>query len=166
MSIKFASITFPRAFRWKQIQTLLINFGVVVITDTASLVQRTAVGTIIQELFDALYKVKDKSSKLDFLQPLIEDMEAKYNKVLDRPKEELENFKKLVEEALHLLRSKLCVWISSRKHEYGNKLLAILDKSLQKLLDILKVQESSNVNETNLVSIRNIEAVVQRLLDI
>lgn len=163
--MKFAIITFPRAFRWKQTQNLLINF-VVVITDMASLVQRTAVGTIIQELFDALYKVKDKSSKIDFLKPLIEDMKAKYNKVLDRPKEELENFKMLVEEALHLLRSKVRVWISYKKHKYGNELLAILDKSLQKLLDILKVQELSNVNETNLVSIRNIETVVQRLLDV
>lgn len=128
--------------------------------------QRTAVGTIIQELFDALCKVKDKSSKLDILKPLIEDLQANYNKVLDRPKEELENFKMVVQKTLNLLRSKFRVLISHKKHKYGNKLLAILDKSLQKLLEILKVQELSNVNETNLVLIKNIETVVQRLLDV
>ncbi|KAM5576424.1 hypothetical protein ABKV19_007342 [Rosa sericea] len=137
-----------------------------VLKGLASLVQRTAVGTILQELFDALYKMKGKYSKLEFLEPMIEDMQAKYNNVLDHPKEELENFKMLVEKALRLLRSKLCASISYKKHKYGNQLLAILDKSLQKLLDILKVQELSNTNETSLVSVRNMETVVQRLLDV
>ncbi|XP_016651927.1 PREDICTED: probable LRR receptor-like serine/threonine-protein kinase At5g48740 isoform X2 [Prunus mume] len=133
----------------------------------------TSLQAVFVVLFDVVIEVKDKTtvfkpllgdlkSTLDSLKPLIEEI-AKHNKVLDRPKEELENFRNQMEMGVELIRkcSKVRLWSSCKQYKYRDKLLG-LDESLQKLLNILKVQVARDVKET-LVSVKNIEAVIQKI---
>ncbi|CAB4317849.1 unnamed protein product [Prunus armeniaca] len=133
----------------------------------------TSLQAVFVVLFDVVIEVKDKTtvfksllgdlkSTLDSLKPLIEEI-AKHNKVLDRPKEELETFRNQMEMGVELIRkcSKVRLWSSCKQYKYRDKLLG-LDESLQKLLNILKVQVARDVKET-LVSVKNIEAVIQKI---
>ncbi|VVA09553.1 PREDICTED: probable [Prunus dulcis] len=134
---------------------------------------RTSLQAVFIVLFDVVIEVKDKTtvfkpllgdlkSTLDSLKPLIEEI-AKHNKILDRPKEELENFRNQMEKGVELIHkcSKVRLWSSCKQYKYRDKLMG-LDESLQKLLNILKVQVARDVKET-LVSVKNIEAVIQKI---
>ncbi|BFG32052.1 hypothetical protein CerSpe_183260 [Prunus speciosa] len=132
-----------------------------------------ALGAVFKVLFDTVARVKDKTmmlkrpledvkSTLDSLKPLIEEITA-YNKVLNLPKEELENVRFQMEEGVELLHkcSKVHQWTSYKRYEYANKLLG-LDESLQGLLNILRVQLARDVRES-LVSVSNIEKVIDQI---
>lgn len=121
-----------------------------------------------QMLFDAVIAVKkettmfksmlgDIKSTLDSLQPVIKERE-KYDS-----KEGLENFAMQMEEGVKLVYkcSKVGVWSLCRKYRYTRK-LDELDKCLQRLVEVLKVQGIRDVKET-LVSLRNIETVLHRI---
>ncbi|ONH96589.1 hypothetical protein PRUPE_7G138800 [Prunus persica] len=121
-----------------------------------------------QMLFDAVIAVKkettmfksmlgDIKSTLDSLQPVIKERE-KYDS-----KEGLENFAMQMEEGVKLVYkcSKVGVWSWCRKYRYTRK-LDELDKCLQRLVEVLKVQGIRDVKET-LVSLRNIETVLHRI---
>ncbi|BFG38935.1 hypothetical protein CerSpe_252090 [Prunus speciosa] len=133
----------------------------------------TSLQAVFVVLFDVVIEVKDKTtvfkpllgdlkSTLDSLKPLIEEI-AKHNKVLDRPKEELENFRNQMEKGVELIRkcSKVRLWSSCKQYKYTDKLMG-LDESLQKMLNILKVQVARDVKET-LVSVKNIEGVIKKI---
>ncbi|KAL6273770.1 hypothetical protein ACE6H2_024462 [Prunus campanulata] len=133
----------------------------------------TSLQAVFVVLFDVVIEVKDKTtvfkpllgdlkSTLDSLKPLIEEI-AKHNKVLDRPKEELENFRNQMEKGVELIRkcSKVRLWSSCKLYKYTDKLMG-LDESLQKMLNILKVQVARDVKET-LVSVKNIEGVIKKI---
>ncbi|KAI5329288.1 hypothetical protein L3X38_028685 [Prunus dulcis] len=130
-------------------------------------------GAVFGVLFDTIARVKDKTmmlkrpledvkSTLDSLKPLIEEI-ATYNKVLNLPKEELENVRFQMEEGVELLHkcSKVRQWTSYKRYEYANKLLG-LDESLQGLLNILRVQLARDVRES-LVSVSKIEKVIDQI---
>ncbi|KAL6280683.1 hypothetical protein ACE6H2_017564 [Prunus campanulata] len=132
-----------------------------------------ALGAVFEVLFDTVARVKDKTmmlkrpledvkSTLDSLKPLIEEITA-YNKVLNLPKEEIENVRFQMEEGVELLHkcSKVRQWTSYKRYEYANKLLG-LDESLQGLLNILRVQLARDVRES-LVSVSNIEKVIDQI---
>ncbi|KAH0971374.1 hypothetical protein GBA52_023530 [Prunus armeniaca] len=127
-----------------------------------------ALRAAFQMLLDAVIAVKAETtmfkpllgnikSTLDALQPMIKDIE-KYN-----PKEGLENYAMQMEEGVNLVRkcSKVGVWSCRRKYRYTKKLNE-LDRRLQRLVDMLKVQGIRDVRET-LVSLRNIETVLHRI---
>ncbi|KAM5576422.1 hypothetical protein ABKV19_007340 [Rosa sericea] len=85
---------------------------------------------------------------------------AEYEKELDGPEEELENLRVEMEEGVELIRK--CTKAGRfKKYKYGSRLVE-LSKSLQRLLGILKVQGIRDVKKA-LVSVRNIENVVQRI---
>ncbi|XP_062006740.1 probable disease resistance protein At5g66900 [Rosa rugosa] len=121
-------------------------------------------------LYDSVKQVKDQilmfkpqlgdiTSTLDSLQPLIKEM-AQCEKEMDGPEEELENLRVEMEEGVELIRK--CSEASRfKKYKYGSRLVE-LSKSLQRLLEILKVQGIRDVKKA-LVSVRNIENVVHRI---
>ncbi|XP_062002491.1 cysteine-rich receptor-like protein kinase 21 [Rosa rugosa] len=132
-----------------------------------------ALEAVFGMLFDAILEVEDKAvmfktplgdlkSTLDSLKPLIEEI-AQRNKVLVRPKEELEKFKKQMEKGVVLIPkcSKVHPWASCKKSTYTETLIE-LDKFLQRQLYILKMQVARDVRNT-LVSIRNIEVAIEQI---
>ncbi|ONH96594.1 hypothetical protein PRUPE_7G139200 [Prunus persica] len=127
-----------------------------------------ALRAAFQMLLDAVIAVKAETtvfkphlgnikSTLDSLQPMIEEIE-KYNS-----KEGLENYTMQMEAGVNLVRkcSKVGVWRCCRKYRYTKK-LDELDRCIQRLVDVLKVQGIRDVRET-LVSLRNIETVLHRI---
>ncbi|PRQ44555.1 putative powdery mildew resistance protein, RPW8 [Rosa chinensis] len=101
----------------------------------------------------------DIKSTLDSLEPLIKEM-AECEKELGGQGEELENLRVEMGEGVELIRK--CSKASRLKqYKYGSRLVK-LSKSLQRLLGILKVQGIRDVKKA-LVSVRNIENVVQRI---
>ncbi|TQD96400.1 hypothetical protein C1H46_017895 [Malus baccata] len=104
----------------------------------------------------------DLKSTLDSVKPLIEEV-AQCGKVLNLPKEELEDVRIQMEKGAELVSncSKVRQWTSYKTYEYTNELLE-LDKSLQKLLTVLRVQLARDVRES-LVSVSNIESVINRI---
>ncbi|XP_062006614.1 probable disease resistance protein At5g66900 isoform X2 [Rosa rugosa] len=101
----------------------------------------------------------DIKSTLDSLEPLIKEM-AECEKELDGQEEELENLRVEMEEGVELIRK--CSKASRfKQYKYGSRLVK-LSQSLQRLLGILKVQGIRDVKKA-LVSVRNIEIVVQRI---
>ncbi|XP_021803135.1 uncharacterized protein LOC110747236 [Prunus avium] len=133
----------------------------------------TSLHAVFVVLFDVVIQVKEKTtvfkpfledikSTLDILKPLIEEI-AKHNKVLDRPKEELENFRNQMEKGVELIRKcfQVRLWSSCKQYKYTDKLMG-LDESLQKMLNILKAQVARDLKET-LVSIKKIEGVIKKI---
>ncbi|TQD96406.1 hypothetical protein C1H46_017901 [Malus baccata] len=132
-----------------------------------------ALGAVFEVLFSAVQQTKEKTrmfkrilghleSTLDSIKPLIEEI-AEYNKVLHLTEEELESFRVEMEKGVELVRkcSKVSLWASNKKYEYTNKLLG-LDESLQRLINILRVQLARDVTES-LVSVTNIETVTMKI---
>ncbi|PRQ47883.1 putative transferase, protein kinase RLK-Pelle-RLCK-VIIa-2 family [Rosa chinensis] len=132
-----------------------------------------ALEAVFGMLFDAILEVQGKAvmfktplgdlkSTLDSLKPLIEEI-AQRNKVLVRPKEELEKFKKQMEKGVELIPkcSKVHPRASCKKSTYTETLIE-LDKFLQRQLYILKMQVARDVRNT-LVSIRNIEVAIEQI---
>ncbi|KAM5576460.1 hypothetical protein ABKV19_007367 [Rosa sericea] len=124
-------------------------------------------------LFDVVVEVIDKTVMfrlplwnlkytLECLKPLVEDI-AKGNKVLDRPKQELKNLRRQVDNGVQLVRKcsqdHLCAKL--RKEKYTNQLFS-LDQFLQKLFHVLILQVAKNLMDTS-VSIRNIQKVVKQI---
>ncbi|XP_050376822.1 mitogen-activated protein kinase kinase kinase 5-like [Argentina anserina] len=106
----------------------------------------------------------DLSSTMENLHPVINDI-AKHNKDLGRPEEELQSFKKQMENGAELVRkcSKVGLWRSYKKYGYANKLME-LDKSLNRLLAILGVQGIRTGMET-LVVVKETLTTVKRIED-
>lgn len=105
----------------------------------------------------------DIKSKLSSLKPLIQDM-AQYNQQLNCSKStELEALEELIKGGIELVGkcSMLRRWNVYNKYKYARKLLE-LNESLEKQLDILKVQVARDVKK-NTVMLRDIEEVVSRL---
>nr|XP_028959574.1 uncharacterized protein LOC103413440 isoform X2 [Malus domestica] len=132
-----------------------------------------ALGAAFEVLFSAVQQTKEKTrmfkrilghleSMLDSIKPLIEEI-AEYNKVLHLTEEELESFRVEMETGVELVRkcSKVSLWASNKKYEYTNKLLG-LDESLQRLINILRVQLARDATES-LVSVTNIETVTMKI---
>ncbi|XP_070679683.1 uncharacterized protein [Malus domestica] len=132
-----------------------------------------ALGAVFEVLFSAVQQTKEKTrmfkrilghleSTLDSIKPLIEEI-AEYNKVLHLTEEELESFRGEMETGVELVRkcSKVSLWASNKKYEYTNKLLG-LDESLQRLINILRVQLARDVTES-LVSVTNIDTVTMKI---
>ncbi|KAB2632971.1 hypothetical protein D8674_029218 [Pyrus ussuriensis x Pyrus communis] len=132
-----------------------------------------ALGAVFEVLFSAVQQTKEKTrmfkrilghleSTLDSIKPLIEEI-AEYNKVLHLTEEELESFRVEMEKGVELVRkcSKVSLWASNKKYEYTNKLLG-LDESLQRLINILRVQLARDARES-LVSVANMETVTKQI---
>ncbi|CAB4287486.1 unnamed protein product [Prunus armeniaca] len=132
-----------------------------------------AVGTLFTVLYEVVKEVKDKTmmfksllgdlkSTLDSLKPLIEDIE-KYNYLMDRPKEELENFKEKMKNGAVLVPKCSTVgrWNTYKKYKYAKKLLD-LDQCLNRLLTILNVGGVRDGKET-LYRVMNIEEKIDKL---
>ncbi|KAL6224749.1 hypothetical protein ACLB2K_003604 [Fragaria x ananassa] len=137
---------------------------------TVVIISGEALALAFGALCDSVKQVKDQilmskprlgdiKSTLETLQPLIKEM-AECEKELDGPEEELENLRVKMEEGAELIRK--CSKASAfKKYKYSSR-LDELHKSLQRLLGILKVQGIRDVKKA-LVSVRNIENVVQRI---
>ncbi|KAK9902928.1 hypothetical protein M0R45_001441 [Rubus argutus] len=82
------------------------------------------------------------------------------NEELGLPKEEVKKFKSHMKEGIEVVKkcSKVRKWNIYKKYKYANRLLGWND-SLQRHLDILKVQEIRDAKRT-LVSVNKIERVV------
>ncbi|KAL6273783.1 hypothetical protein ACE6H2_024475 [Prunus campanulata] len=132
-----------------------------------------AVGALFTVLYEVVKDVKDKTmmfksllgdlkSTLDSLKPLMEDIE-KYNNLMDRPKEELENFKEKMKNGAVLVRkcSTVSRWNTYKKYKYAKKLLD-LDQCLNRLLTILNVGGVRDGKET-LYRVMNIEEKIDKL---
>ncbi|KAB2632972.1 hypothetical protein D8674_029219 [Pyrus ussuriensis x Pyrus communis] len=132
-----------------------------------------ALGAEFGVLFDTVMQVEDKTtmlkrplgdlkSTLDSVKPLIEEV-AECSKILNLPKDELEDVRMQMEKGAELVSncSKVRQWSSYKTYEYTNKLLG-LDESLQRLLTVLRVQLARDVREC-LVSVSNIEAVIDQI---
>lgn len=132
-----------------------------------------AVGTLFTVLYEVVKDVKEKTmmfksllgdlkSTLDSLKPLIEDIE-KYNNLMDRPKEELENFKEKMKNGAVLVPkcSTVSRWNTYKKYKYAKKLLD-LDQCLNRLLTILNVGGVRDGKET-LYRVINIEEKIDKL---
>ncbi|CAB4287472.1 unnamed protein product [Prunus armeniaca] len=157
----------------------------------------TSLQAVFVVLFDVVIEVKDKTtvfkpllgdlkSTLDSLKPLIEEI-AKHNKVLDRPKEELENFRNQMEMGVELIRK-----CSKVARDVKEMLVSVknIEAVIQKIegsglvqdqiqtkgwgalpeplsprvgLDLVNVQGTRDVKET-LVSARNTKAVVDKIV--
>ncbi|PRQ20669.1 putative powdery mildew resistance protein, RPW8 [Rosa chinensis] len=110
--------------------------------------------------------VRDVKLTLECLKPVIQEI-SEYNKLLNNlPMEEelaLQDLKLQMEAGANLVRkcSKVGAWSFCKKYKYSNQLFQ-LDQSLQTLLHLLEVQKTRDVQET-LVSVKNIETVVQRI---
>ncbi|PRQ47907.1 putative mitogen-activated protein kinase kinase kinase STE-STE11 family [Rosa chinensis] len=139
------------------------------------LVAGAALGLPFNILYDVIKEVMNKttmfkpllgdlSSTMESLQPLITDI-AKHNRDLGRPEEELQSFKKQMENGAELVRkcSKVGLWTSYKKYGYANKLMD-LDKSLNRLLAILSVQGIRAGMET-LVVVKETLTTVRRIED-
>lgn len=130
-----------------------------------------------QAVFQALYNVVseviekntmfksqlvDIKSALDCLEPLIEVI-PEYGKELDRPEEELQKFTIQMKEGIQLIHkcSKVRAWNAYKRHKYANELVE-LDKSLQRLMDILKVLGIRDAKKT-LATVKNIETRFQQI---
>ncbi|BBH07821.1 Protein kinase superfamily protein [Prunus dulcis] len=127
----------------------------------------------------------DLKSTLDSLKPLIEEI-AKHNKILDRPKEELENFRNQMEKGVELIHK-----CSKVARDVKETLVSVknIEAVIQKIegsglvqdqiqtkgwgalpeplsprvgLDLVNVQGTRDVKET-LVSARNTKAVVDKI---
>ncbi|KAM5576444.1 putative disease resistance protein [Rosa sericea] len=101
-------------------------------------------------------------STLDCLRPFIEEM-AEDKKLLDRPKEELENLRIQMENGVELVRkcSGVRRWTSKKKDKYTNQVFE-LDERLQGHLSILIMEVARDVRE-NSDLIRNIQKVINRI---
>ncbi|CAN6713312.1 unnamed protein product [Malus baccata var. baccata] len=132
-----------------------------------------ALAAVFEILFSAVLQTKEKTrmfkrilghleSTLDSIKPLIKEI-AEYNKVLHLTEEELESLRVEMEKGLELVRkcSKISLWASNKKYEYINKLLG-LDESLQRLINILRVQLARDARES-LVSVTNIDTVTKQI---
>ncbi|XP_024183249.1 probable disease resistance protein At5g66900 [Rosa chinensis] len=137
------------------------------------LVRGEALEASFVALYDAIKEVNehhlmfkallgDIRSTLDSIEPLIKET-AEDDKELDFPEDELQNFGVQMEEGIELIRkcSKVGPLSTYKKYKYTNK-LGELGKSLQRLLDILKVHSIRDVKKT-LVTIKNIETKVQQI---
>lgn len=135
---------------------------------------RTSLGAIFGMLLEVVIRVKDKNvmfkplledlkSTLESLKPLIEEM-TQHNKVLDRPKEELQRFALQMESGVELVCkcSKVRLWASYKKYEYTNKLLG-LDEFCRRQLSILREQVARDVKETS-VSIRTVKEEILEMI--
>ena len=144
-----------------------------VIVAVAALDGGDAVEVVFGMLFDAVLEVEDKAvmfktplgdlkSTLVSLKPLIEEV-SHHNKVLVRPKEELEKLTKEMEKGVELIPkcSEVHPWASYKKFTYTEKLIG-LENFLQRQLYILKRQVARDVRNT-LVSIRKIEMVIEQI---
>ncbi|KAM1376758.1 hypothetical protein PS1_038742 [Malus domestica] len=132
-----------------------------------------ALAAVFEILFSAVLQTKEKTrmfkrilghlkSTLDSIKPLIEEI-AECNKVFHLTEEELESLRVEMEKGVELVRkcSKVSLWASNKKYEYTNKLLG-LDESLQRLINILRVQLARDARES-LVSVTNIETVTKQV---
>ncbi|XP_050388142.1 probable disease resistance protein At5g66900 [Argentina anserina] len=139
----------------------------------ADLVSGGAIGVPFTILYEVIKEVVIKTKmfrplleelkkKIEDLKPLIDEMD-KYNKVLDRPEDELRQFKVQMEKGPELIHkcANLSFLKSYKKYKYSNQLLE-LQNSLQNLLAILQWQQARDVKET-LVGVKNIENVVLRM---
>ncbi|KAK9902926.1 hypothetical protein M0R45_001439 [Rubus argutus] len=141
---------------------------------TALHIQRgEALGASFLALYEAIKELNDHNlmfkpllgdikSTLDSIEPLIKET-AEYDKELDCQDDELQNFTRQMEDGVDVIRkcSKVSPWSIYKKYKYANKLVE-LGKSLERLLDILKLHGIKDVKKT-LVSVRNIETRVQQI---
>ncbi|PRQ20671.1 putative powdery mildew resistance protein, RPW8 [Rosa chinensis] len=106
--------------------------------------------------------VRDVKLTLDCLKPVIDEI-SEYNKVLNQPMDELQDLQLHIEEGRDLVRkcSKVGAWSFCKKYRYTTQLHRH-DKLLHTLLHLLELQKTRDIRET-LVSVRNIETVVQRI---
>ncbi|XP_040370021.1 probable disease resistance protein At5g66900 isoform X2 [Rosa chinensis] len=131
------------------------------------------VGAAFGLLIDAVIEVKVSTkmfrpllrrlkSTLDCLRPFIEEM-AEDKKLLDRPKEKLENLRIQMENGVELIHkcSSVCRWTSNKKDKYTNQVFE-LDERLQGHLSILIMEVARDVRETSDL-IRNIQKVINRI---
>lgn len=125
-----------------------------------------ALNDAIKELNDhhLMFKAPlgDIKSTLDAIESLVKET-AEYDKELDCPEDELQSFRIQMKEGVELIHkcSKIGPRSTYKKYKYTNKLVE-LGKSLQRLLDILKVHGIRDVKKT-LVTVKNIETMVQQI---
>ncbi|RXI07205.1 hypothetical protein DVH24_026341 [Malus domestica] len=132
-------------------------------------------GTLFSALYDVLKELitknvmfkpllKNIKFRLDSLEPLLKDIERS-NKELDLSDKELRNLKLHLEEGIHLVQKckKIRWWsvLLYKRYKYANKLIE-WDASLQRLLDILKVQGIRDVKDSA-VTVKNVEEAVSRI---
>lgn len=132
-------------------------------------------GTLFSALYDVLKELitknvmfkpllKNIKFRLDSLEPLLKDIERS-NKELDLSDKELRNLKLHLEEGIHLVQKckKIRWWsvLLYKRYKYANKLIE-WDASLQRLLDILKVQGIRDVKDIA-VTVKIIEEAVGRI---
>ncbi|XP_050365554.1 probable disease resistance protein At5g66890 isoform X2 [Argentina anserina] len=131
-------------------------------------VKREALEASFLALYDAIKEVNDHHlmfkalvdirSTLDCIKPLIKET-AEDKKESDFPDDELHHFRLQMEEGIELIQkcSKVVPLSTSDTNKLGH-----LCKSLQRLLDILKVRSIRDVKKT-LVMVKNIETKVQQI---
>ncbi|KAM2622148.1 hypothetical protein TB2_026811 [Malus domestica] len=140
-----------------------------------SLFGGAGLGTLVNALYDVLKELitknvmfkpllKNIKFRLDSLEPLLKDIERS-NKKLDLSDKELRNLKLHLEEGIHLVQKckKIRWWsvLVYKRYKYANKLIE-WDASLQRLLDMLKVQGIRDVKD-NAVTVKNVEEAVIRI---
>ncbi|RXH75265.1 hypothetical protein DVH24_029986 [Malus domestica] len=112
-------------------------------------------GTVFNMLYDVL---KELTAENVMFKPLLKDIKSR-----NLPDVELANLKQHLEEGIKLLQNcgKIRWWSVYKRYKYANKLTG-WDESLQRLLEVLKVQEIRDVKD-NSVSVKNVEKLVSRI---
>ncbi|CAN6541784.1 unnamed protein product [Malus baccata var. baccata] len=110
---------------------------------------------------DGLFGGDGLGTVFNMLYDVLKELTAE--NILDLPDVELENLKQHLEEGIKLLQKcgKIRWWSVYKRYKYANKLTG-WDESLQRLLEVLKVQEIRDVKD-NSVSVKNVEKLVSRI---